>query len=243
MTLLAVERIKLFSTRSPLWCSFAALALTIGFAAAFASAIGDESGLSLGQALAGQQFGLVVVLVLAALTVTTEYRFGTIRTTFQAVPNRPAVLLAKAAVVAVLALVIGELAAFGSWGVAQLIAPGPELVLSTGEQWRQLAGVGPYYALAAVLAVGVGALVRQSAGALTLLVIWALLLESLVAIVPNIGSELQQWMPFTVGARFLDPEVALQGAPLGAWASLGYFALVAFAVLGIAAVAVNRQDA
>ena len=31
MTLLAVERIKLFSTRSPLWCILIALALTLGF--------------------------------------------------------------------------------------------------------------------------------------------------------------------------------------------------------------------
>ena len=243
MTLLAVERIKLFSTRSPWWCTLAALALTVGFAAAFTGALADEGGATLGQALMGKQFGLMVVLVLAALSVTTEYRLGTIRTTFQAAPNRGAVLLAKAGVVGALALVIGELAAFGSWGVAQLIAPGPGLAITTGEEWRQLAGLGPVYAFAAVLAVGVGALVRQSAGAVTLLVIWPLLLESLVAIVPNVGEDLQKWMPFTVGNRFLDSAIALEGAPLGAWGSLAYFAAVAFAVLGIAVLAVRRQDA
>ena len=36
MTLLAVERIKLFTTRSPMWCTLAALVVTIGFAALIA---------------------------------------------------------------------------------------------------------------------------------------------------------------------------------------------------------------
>lgn len=241
MTLLAVERIKLFSTRSPWWCSATALALTIGFAAMMGWAV--DGGMSLGQALAGYQFGLMVVLVLAALAVTTEYRFGTIRATFQAAPNRTAVLLAKAGVVAILALVIGELAAFGSWGVAQLLAPGPELAISTASEWRQLVGVGPLFALAAVLAVGVGALLRQTAGAVTLLIIWSLLVEQLIVLVPNIGSDLQEWMPFTVGARFLESDLMGGAPPLGPWGSLAYFAAVAFAVLGVAAVVVHRRDA
>ncbi|GAB2654739.1 ABC transporter permease [Saccharopolyspora gloriosae] len=241
MTLLAVERIKLFSTRSPWWCSATALALTIGFAAMMGWAV--DGGMSLSQALSGYQFGLMVVLVLAALAVTTEYRFGTIRATFQAAPNRTAVLLAKAGVVAALAFVLGELAAFGSWGVAQLLAPGPELAVSTATEWRQLVGIGPLFALAAVLAVGVGALLRQTAGAVTLLIIWSLLVEQLILLVPNIGPDLQEWMPFTVGARFLQSDLMGGDPPLGPWGSLAYFAAVAFAVLATAAVVVHRRDA
>ena len=139
MTLLAVERIKLFSTRSPWWCAFAALALSTGFTALAAMSTEDgDGGLSLPSATTGLQFALVVVLALAALAITTEYRFGTIRSTFQAVPNRAAVLVAKAVVVGLVALLLGELAAFGSWGVARVLAPGPGLELADAEAWRQL---------------------------------------------------------------------------------------------------------
>lgn len=241
MTLLAVERIKLFSTRSPWWCSATALALTIGFAALMALSV--DGGMSVDQALIGYQFGLTVVLVLATLAVTTEYRFGTIRATFQAAPNRIAVLVAKAGVVAALAFVVGEIAAFGSWGVAQLFAAGPELAINTAGEWRQIVGVGPVFALSAVLAVGVGALLRQSAGAVTLLIVWSLLLERLISLVPNIGPDLVDWMPFVAASRFLQSDLMGGSPPLGPWASLAYFAAVAFAVLGIAAVVVNRRDA
>jgi len=39
--------------------------------------------------------GLLVIMVMAALAVTNEYRFGIIRTNFQAAPHRSAVILAK----------------------------------------------------------------------------------------------------------------------------------------------------
>src|SRR5690625_4977373 len=110
MNLLAVERIKLFSTRSPWWCMVVALALTVGFSALLASLY--EGTMSITATQSGSQLGLMVVMVLAALSVTTEYRFGTIRSTFLAVPGRTPALLAKTAVVGILALLIGEVAAF-----------------------------------------------------------------------------------------------------------------------------------
>ena len=58
----------------------------------------------------------MVMMVMAALAVTTEYRFGTIRTSFQAVPQRAALLLGKTVVVAFLAGVVGLIASFGAWG-------------------------------------------------------------------------------------------------------------------------------
>jgi ABC-2 type transport system permease protein len=44
-------------------------------------------------------FGVMVLMIMAALAITSEYRFGTIRTTFQAVPNRASVLIAKAGLI------------------------------------------------------------------------------------------------------------------------------------------------
>ncbi|GAB3675133.1 ABC-2 transporter permease [Saccharopolyspora tripterygii] len=242
MTLLAVERMKLFSTRSPWWCVFLALALPIGFTALIAA---YSDGIALSTTQFGHQFGLMVTLVLAALAITTEYRFGTIRATFQAVPNRTAVLLAKTGVVGVLALIIGEVGAFGSWGVSKLLHPeSGELAITTAEQWRQVAGIGPVFALSAVLAVGVGMLLRQTAGAVTLLLLWSLLVENLVALIPEIGPDVQQWMPFVMADHFLSGggSMAIE-MPLGPWGALAYFAAVTVGVWVIGLAVTHRRDA
>ncbi|MDA3630467.1 hypothetical protein OU415_33915 [Saccharopolyspora sp. WRP15-2] len=238
MTLLAVERIKLFSTRSAWWCSALVLALTIGFAGLFASQL-DQMTVSMTQV--GHQFGLMVVLVLATLSITTEYRFGTIRSTFLAVPNRTAALAAKTVLVALVALVLGEIAAFGSWGVSNLLSPNADLALTTADDWRMVAGVGLVFAIGAVLAVAVGALLRQTAGAVTLLLIWSLLLENLVGMIPTIGEDVQKWMPFNHASNFLAS--GGDGMPLGPWGSLGYFAGVVLAIWVVSLVVVQRRDA
>jgi ABC-2 type transport system permease protein len=241
MTLLAVERMKLFSTRSPWWCMFLALALPIGFTALIA-AVSD--GMSLSTTQFGYQFGLMVTLVLAALAITTEYRFGTIRATFQAVPNRTAVLLAKTAVVAVLALIIGEIGAFGSWAISTVLQPSSDLAITTAEQWREIAGVGPVFAFSAILAVGVGMLVRQTAGAVTILLLWSLMVESLIALVPEVGQDVQQWMPFVMADHFLKGggNMAID-MPLGPWGALAYFAAVTVGVWLIGLAVTYRRDA
>ena len=67
----------------------------------------------------GVGLGQMVIMVMAALAVTTEYRFGTIRTSFQAVPQRAALLLNKTIVVATLAAVVGLVASLGLLGDRQ----------------------------------------------------------------------------------------------------------------------------
>ncbi|MGW3471387.1 hypothetical protein ACWDKQ_23680 [Saccharopolyspora sp. NPDC000995] len=241
MTLLAVERIKLFSTKSPWWCTFLALGMTIGFAMLFAAQA--EGDMSVPMTQVGYQFGLMVVLVLAALSITTEYRFGTIRATFQAVPNRTTALLAKTVVVAMVALIIGEVAAFGSWGVAKLLATGSDLAFATADDWRHVAGVGLVFAISAVLAVAVGALLRQTAGAVALLLLWPLLVESLVGLIPKVGGDVRKWMPFNAADHFISGTAGVGEMPFGPWGALAYFAAVAVAVWVIALISVQRRDA
>ncbi|WP_158879551.1 ABC transporter permease [Amycolatopsis anabasis] len=252
MTLLAVERIKLFTTRSPWWCALIALAVTIGFAALITGTADSGAG-TVASTQFGYQFGLPVIMVLAALAVTTEYRFNTIRTTFQAVPNRAAALLAKTGVVAALALVIGELSAFGSWGIANVIKPNADFALNSAAEWINVAGVGVVYALAAVIAIAVGVLVRHSAGAIALLMIYTLAVESLVRLIPSVGDDIYNWLPFNVANKFLTGDGAARGAemdgpPLStstlspAWA-LAYFAGFALVMLAIAIGVAKKRDA
>ena len=93
MTLLNVERIKLFSTRSPYWCLAAIAAASLGFATLFGLVENGEAALPY-IFLRGVGLGMSIYMVLAALAITTEYRFGTLRNPFLGVPRRAAVLLA-----------------------------------------------------------------------------------------------------------------------------------------------------
>jgi ABC-2 type transport system permease protein len=253
MTLLAVERIKLFTTRSPMWCTLAALAVTIGFAALIAG-VDTENLPTIASTQFGYSFGLVVIMVMAALAITTEYRFGTIRATFQAVPNRSAALLAKTTVVAAFAAIVGLLAAFGSVAISKLIKSNADLSINTAFEWRATAGVSLVFAVAAVVAVAVGILVRHSAGAVSLVLIYSQLVESLVTLIPKVGDDIQKWMPFYVANKFLtgDPDVTNrpigEGPPpslssLSPWWSLAYFAGFALVLLMIAIFTANKRDA
>lgn len=256
MTLLAVERIKLFTTRSPWWCALITLVVTIGFSALVVGNSNDgEFAATVASTQFGYGFGMAVIMVLAALSVTTEYRFSTIRTTFQAVPHRASALLAKTTVVALLALVIGEVSAFGSWALGTLLKPNADLALNSAADWTNVAGVGAIYALAAVIAVAVGILIRHSAGAIALLMIYALAVESLVRLIPGIGDDIYRWMPFNMAEKFLTGDGATNpgrnsgaGAPLSTatlsqgWA-LAYFAAFALVLLATAIGVARRRDA
>jgi len=249
MTMLAVERIKLFSTRSPWWCALITLVVTIGYAALVAGTTEDPAFMRIEFVEIGYRFGLAVVMVLAALTVTTEYRFNTIKTTFQAQPHRGRALLAKAGVVSLLALVVGEIAGFGSWGMAALMSPDADWTLHSAADWVNVVGIGPVYAFGAALAIGVGLFIRHSAGAIALLLIYSLAVEDLVRMIPNIGEDIFRWMPFNVADKF----VSGGGAHLGGlrlstselsqpWA-LAYFATITVIVLAIGIVTTKRRDA
>lgn len=248
MTLLAVERIKLVSTRSPWWCAALAVALPAGFATLFVG-FSEPGAVTVASTQFGFYFGMIVIMVMSALAVTTEYRFGTIRTTFQAVPNRVAVLAAKAAMVALVAGVIGEIAAFASYWLARLIKPAADLTIDNGAEWRQVAGIGLVYAVAAVLAMAVGTLVRHTAAALAILLTYTLLVENVVVLIPEVGPDIQRWMPFSAVNQFATagtpPPVDGQVLELayGPWLGLAYVVGIALALLAIAIGVANRRDA
>jgi ABC-2 type transport system permease protein len=250
--LLAAERIKLVSTRSPWWCAAVVVVLLVGLTALVAAQYVPEHG-SAWLSFAGiGAVPMAVVAVLATLAVTGEHRTGTMRTTFLAAPHRISALLAKTVVVAGAAAVIGLVASFTAWGVARVVAPHADLALSGAAPWRAVAGVGAVYAVVAVLAVGVGVLVRHGAGAITALTAWILVGESVLASLPRVGPDIAAWLPVRNLSRFLvagivdpDPSRSFFGERhlFGPWAALGYAAGVAIAVLGLALVAARRRDA
>jgi ABC-2 type transport system permease protein len=93
-----------------------------------------------------------------------------------------------------------------------------------------------------VLAVGVGTLLRQSAGAIALLLLWPLLIESLFNLFGSFGTKVMPFLPFLNANNFLG---AQQGVEFhwGPWGSLVYFAVFVFVIFGAGLVVVNKRDA
>ncbi|MDZ4268434.1 MAG: ABC transporter permease [Mycobacterium sp.] len=231
------ERIKLTTIRSPLWATGAAAVLSLGIAMLqAATTYGNERLTVPAAALGVAVFGVPVLMVVAAMTVTGEYRTAMVRTTFMATPDRTLVLVAKAVVAAVFSGIAAATMVVGSVLVARA---------SLADVWRTAGAVALYAALAAVLGVGVAALLRHTAGAVTVLLLWPLLVEPLLGNLPGRGAQFGPYLPFANIFRFLEVEWLFPGYAWhwGVPGSVGYFTAVVAAVFVAAVVTVNRRDA
>lgn len=254
MSVITVERIKLFSTRSPWWCLIVAAVLTLGLAALATGFLegADEQRATIFLTQGGASVSQMVMMVMAALAVTTEYRFGTIRTSFQAVPQRAQLLLGKTVVVATLAGIVGEIAAFGAWWIGKLLAGRADLAIDNAAEWRLLAGRGVVFFVSAVIAVAVGILLRHTAGAIALLILWPLAVEQLFSLIPKVGDDMTKWSPFQNASSFLaqgnDGGLAgnvgdASNYAMAPWPSLLYFSGWAVLLLAIALFTASKRDA
>ncbi|MFR9750629.1 ABC transporter permease [Nocardia sp. 004] len=253
MGVLAAERIKLTSTKSTWWCSAIIIALGLGLAALVTwtinlSSSGDDAiSLTPAMAVSGVSgFGVMVLMIMATLTVTNEYRFGIIRTTFQATPHRDRVILAKAGVVGVVGALLTVALTFAAYLVAKVLSSpetGADLTLSGADNWRAIYSVPIYAFLCVLFAIGIGVLVRQSAAAISLIVLWPLLIENLFMLFGNFGRDAIPFLPFMNANHFLGADSPVDNWHWGPWGSLLYFAGFVALVFGAAMVLVNRRDA
>lgn len=259
--MLAAELLKLVSMRSTRWCGSLVLVVSIGTAAIWAdryraapgsggSRLASDMPASVVATQVGCIPGIVLVMVIAVLSVTAEYRTGTIALTFHAAPVRSKVVLAKTTAVGLCALMLGESAAWLAYGTAKLINPGGVGSIATGADLRLVAGTGVIYLVAAVAAVAIGVLIRSGIGALALLLVYVVLIENVIA--PAAGSGVQAWMPFTMATQFLlGGSTEFLGwfswlenaAALPPWWALVYLTLIAVGLTATAAVVITRRDA
>jgi ABC-type transport system involved in multi-copper enzyme maturation permease subunit len=174
--IVAFEWTKLRSVRSTLITVLVAAAVTLGATVIVARAVsstpqpppGGFSALSV-SFLAYAEYTVIPVSVLAVLQFTSEYSSGLIRTTFAAVPQRWTVLAGKAAVVGAAALAIGEVLAFGCFALVQAILSGRHRGVSLGQPGVLGAVVAAGFVLCAcaLTALGLAAIIRHTAGAIT----------------------------------------------------------------------------
>ena len=244
--LLRSEWEKLRSIRTTFWSLAIAVVAMVGISAIVAAVHTSNSGGGF-DALSGTFTGVLLaqlaVGVLGVLTVTSEYSTGMIRSTFIAAPQRRWVIAAKAAVIGVVAFVVGTVASFGAFFIsaALLSSHGIHLSLGSPGALRSVIGAGLYLGILAVLAVGLGTLIRSSAGGIAALVGLLLVLPTLSQAIPtSIRGSVEKFLPANAGqAVFFHTDTG----SLTPWIGLLVFATWAAAILGIALVMVGRRDA
>jgi hypothetical protein len=151
--------------------------------------------------MAGVMIAAVVLGALAVKTVTAEYSTGMIRATFTAMPARPLVLAAKAAAVAAFAFPVALLCNVAGFELGQRIFAGQHAQVAIGHPGVVQAMVFGALAvsLTAVIGVGLGGVIRHTAGAATTL---ALIIVG--------GLTVGQFLP--AGRRQYMPGIATQAA-------------------------------
>jgi PPE-repeat protein len=151
--------------------------------------------------------------------------------------------VAKAGVVGLVTFVVGTVASFASFFVSAAIlsSHGTHLSLGSPGALRSVIGVGLFLGILAVLAVGLGTIIRSSAGGIAALVGLLLVLPTLSQAIPSsIRDSVEKFLPANAGqAVFLHTDTG----SLSPWIGLLVFAAYAAAGLGIALVMVGRRDA
>jgi ABC-2 type transport system permease protein len=258
---LHAEWTKLRTLRSTAWLAAGIVLATVGVGAARVAAVDtgdcptpttcfeDTTALALGGVVLGQ----AAVVALAVGAVTAEYASGSIVATLAAVPRRGRVLAAKAAVVSAIVLAGGLLAVAVSLLVGRLLLPTrgfdaahgyPALSPADGPTLRAAAGTVAYLGIVALLGVGVGALVRDTAGAVSTVLGLLYLFPLVAALVadPRWQDRLEAWGPMTAGLA-VQATVALDRQPVAPWTGLAVAAAWAAAALAAGTAAFLRRDA
>lgn len=234
---------------------------TVGGSGDIAPAVhGTGASGSTGSAgLVGAFAAIIVVAILGALFITSEYRRGLIRTTFAATPARGRVLAAKAVVIAAATFVPALVGATAAVALSRrvLTQNGNALYpIRVSTEIRVIVGTAALVAVAAVLALALGTILRRAAGAVTL-VVAVVVVPYILALTPPLSGGLGEWlMRLTPASGFaiqqeLTPYAQVANAytpvngyyPFGPWG--GFAVLCAWTALALAAAALllRRRDA
>ena len=206
-----------------------------------AEIVADPTGFILG---AGFNLGQLTICVLGVMIMSTEYSTGMIRASLLAVPKRTPMLAAKAVVFFLLVLVLGEIVAFASFLMGAAILHS-RVAVSLGDQGvlRAVIGAGLYLAVLGVFAMSIGAIVRHTAGAITGVIGFVLVVAPLVQLIPGtVAKHIHAYLPTEAG-KLIGQSHRASGDLLGPWQGFGVFVLWTAVLLGVAAYQLRARDA
>lgn len=257
------EWIKFWSIRSTFWCFAIIALLTIGLAVLLGAvseptdqeaAATGATAMIVGMNTISVYLSALVVGVLGVLIITGEYATGQIRSTFTADPGRLGALLAKATVLAVSTFVVSVVAT--GIGVAastgMQVGKGLEPDMADPAVWMPLLGASVYVTLLALLAFGIGLLVRSSAGGIAITLGILLVLPVVIGLVSSIGglgwlADVMAFLPDAAGSHLFqfDSGAATppqDGVVLNGWSGAGVLLAEVLAVNAVAMTVARRRD-
>ena len=241
------EFTKIRSVRSTYWTLAAMIVITIGISALLswgriqdyasqpAVVQAHEAIRIRSRATEFSMFGLIlgqlVIAVLGALTITSEYSTGMIRTSLTVMPRRGTVYAAKAVVFTAVALAAGLVTSFGSYFIGQAIFATQHLNSSIGQPGvlRAVVGGGLFLAVCGLLSYGIGALLRHTAAAITASVALLFVLSGFLP--GSWAAHVDKWIPFNAGGAIWEN---LSGTDMfSPWVGFGVFC--AYAAIAVVA--------
>jgi len=249
------EWIKLWSVRSTAWSLLALVVVTagIGVLATWGTmqTIKQNRGPvppfdPVNLTLAGLSLGQLAAAVLGAMVISTEYSTGGIRSTLTATPQRIRLLVAKALVFIVVALVAGLVTSFLSFFVSQpFLTEQFQVGLDEPGVRRALIGGGLYVAGSGMFGFAFGALLRHTAAAITAAVAVLLVLPPLSQLLPGSwGDAVTHHFTSNAGqAVTAARSVPSPTVTLGPWEGYAWFTAQWLVVLVVAAILMKRRDA
>ena len=202
------ELTKIRSVRSTRWTLLAMIVLTVvlgaiatyGQAKAHRAPYFDPTAWSLG----GVWLTELLVGVIGTLVITSEFSTGMIRTTLTALPKRGLLLAAKAIVLAAVTFVAGLIASLAAFFTGQAIMSSHHISTTIGhvEVVRAVIGSALYLTVGALLALGIGLLIRYTAAALATAVAVLFLLPIASGLLPHgLQDNVDKWLPTAAGAQ------------------------------------------
>ena len=245
------EWTKFRSLRSTVYTLLIAVALMIGLGALLAGvATSQPRGLDAGAtaistSLTGTFFAQLAIGVLGVLLITGEYSTGMIRASLTVVPARLPMLWAKLVVSAGAVFLTMLVSSFTAFTIGQALLSRKHLnaALSDPGALRAIIGAALYLTVAAITALALGALLRNTAAAITTFVAVFSVIPPLTNLLPtSLTDHFVQYLPSNAGAMLLGGTYGL-AHPLSPWTGFAVMCAFALALIALAAWRLPRADA
>lgn len=185
----------------------------------------------------------MMIGVTTSLGITSEFNHDTIRPTLAATPHRQQVFAAKAVVSGVFGLLVGTIGAVAAYGVGAIVLSGRGGSVGLSANDGTLAAMFGVVVLSVLLALfgyGVGLIVRNGPAAVSLVVLWPLLIEGIIAGVLSVAQvdEPFKYLPYTAAFALVSAQDSDPGRIYGGV----FFALVTLALVVLGSIVNNRRD-
>jgi ABC-type transport system involved in multi-copper enzyme maturation permease subunit len=249
------EWTKLWSLRSTRWSLLAAVVSMVAIGTLISAVqMGRWSTLSafdrarfdsIDVGVGGYHLAQLAIGVLGVLVISGEYSTGMIRSSLMAVPKRLPVLWAKLGVFSAVTFVLMLAATFVSFFAVQAIVTSHHVDHSLGDPHalRAVVGTALFLTVLGALGLGLGALIRNTAGGIAAFVGLLFVLPGITALLPaSTGDAISPYLPLNAGTTVASSTFD-SSHHLSTWGGFAVFCAYTAVVVIIATVRLARSDA